>query len=98
LTVEQVAMVLNCNAHDVPILAATRLLKPLGNLPPNRVKYFATLEVEELRKDAKRLNRMTAATSQHWHNRNQRQKEGRRMPARHQPVVEQPDRSESAAD
>ena len=29
LTAEQAAWVLNCQAHDVPILVATRLLKPL---------------------------------------------------------------------
>jgi hypothetical protein len=33
--------VLNCQPHDVPILVAARLLKPLGNPPPNSVKLFA---------------------------------------------------------
>ncbi len=40
LTAEQAAWVLNCQPHDVPILVAARLLKPLGNPPPNSVKYF----------------------------------------------------------
>lgn len=30
LTAEQAAWVLNCQPHDVPILVAARLLKPLG--------------------------------------------------------------------
>ena len=34
LTAEQAAWVLNCQPHDVPILVAARLLKPLGNPPP----------------------------------------------------------------
>jgi hypothetical protein len=38
-------------AHDVPILVAAHLLKPLGNSPPNSVKYFATLELLEQVKD-----------------------------------------------
>jgi hypothetical protein len=40
LTVEQVAWVLNCQPHDVPILVAARLLKPLGSPPPNSVKFL----------------------------------------------------------
>ena len=31
LTSEQVAWVLNCQPHDVPVLVMGRLLKPLGN-------------------------------------------------------------------
>ena len=45
LTAEQAAWVLNCQSHDVPILVAARLLKPLGNPPPNSVKFFATLDL-----------------------------------------------------
>jgi hypothetical protein len=51
LTAEQVAWVLNCQAHDVPILVMARLLKPLGNPATNSVKYFATMDVLELTKD-----------------------------------------------
>ena len=35
LTVEQAAWVLNCQPHDLPVLIAARLVKPLGNPPPN---------------------------------------------------------------
>src|SRR5437868_9145319 len=45
LTAEQAAWVLNCQQHDVPILVASRLLKPLGNPPPNGIKFFATVDV-----------------------------------------------------
>jgi hypothetical protein len=47
LTAEQAAWVLNCQPHDVPILVAARILKPLGNPPPSSVKYFAASEVLE---------------------------------------------------
>jgi hypothetical protein len=48
LTAVQAAWVLNCQPHDVPVLVAARLLKPLGNPPPNIVKFFAALELLEL--------------------------------------------------
>ena len=40
LTAEQAAWVINCQPHDVPILVAARLLKPLGNPPPNRSSFL----------------------------------------------------------
>lgn len=75
LTVEQAAWVLGCQPHDVPILVATRLLKPLGNPPQNGIKFFSTAEVAELSKDRAWLAKMTQTISQHWHKRNARQKE-----------------------
>jgi hypothetical protein len=72
LTVEQTAWVLNCQAHDVPILVAAKLLKPLGNPPQNGVKYFASKEIMELAQDQKWLHRVTVAIYQHCHKRNTR--------------------------
>jgi len=74
LNVEQTGWMLNCQAHDVPILVAARLLKPLGNPPPNSVKYFATLEVLELAKDRTWLAKVTSAVNQHWRQKNLRKK------------------------
>lgn len=71
LTAEQAAWVLNCQAHDVPVLVASRLLKPLGNPQPNSVKYFSTLEVLELTKDRAWLAKVTNTVSQHWKQKNQ---------------------------
>ena len=70
LTAEQAAWALNCQPHDVPILVAARLLKPLGNPPPNSVKFFATLEVLEQAKDRTWLAKVTNTLNQHWQNRN----------------------------
>ncbi len=70
LTAEQAAWVLNCQAHDVPILVGARLLKPLGSPPPNSVKYFAALEVIELGKDRTWLAKVTNALNQHWQKKN----------------------------
>ena len=70
LTAEQTAWVLNCQPHDVPVLVAARLLKPLGNPPPNSVKYFAALEVLEQAKDRTWLAKVTNALNQHWQKKN----------------------------
>ena len=70
LTAEQVAWVLNCQPHDVPVLVAARLLKPLGSPPPNSVKFFAVADILELAKDRAWLARMTNALNQYWQRRN----------------------------
>ena len=70
LTAEQASWVINCQPHDVPILVAARLLKPLGNPPPNSVKFFASLELLEQIKDRAWLAKATNALNQHWQKRN----------------------------
>src|SRR5260370_29124661 len=72
LTAEQAAWVLNCQPHDVPVLVAARLLKPLGIAPPNSVKYFASAELVELMADRKWQAKVTNAVTQHWQVKNQR--------------------------
>jgi hypothetical protein len=70
LTAEQAAWVINCQPHDVPILVAARLLKPLGNPPPSSVKYFAASELLELVQDRVWLVKVTNALNQHWQKKN----------------------------
>jgi DMSO/TMAO reductase YedYZ molybdopterin-dependent catalytic subunit len=70
LTAEQAAWVLNCQPHDVPVLVAARLLKPLGSPMPNSVKYFATLDLLDLVKDRSWLAKVTNAVGQHWREKN----------------------------
>lgn len=70
LTAEQTAWVLNCQPHDVPILVAARLLKPLGHPPPNSVKFFAAREVLDLAQDRAWLAKVTNALNQHWQRKN----------------------------
>ena len=72
LTAEQAAWVINCQPHDVPILVAARLLKPLGSPAANAVKFFAASELLELVKDRAWLVKMTNAINQHWQKRNAR--------------------------
>jgi hypothetical protein len=70
LNVEQVAWLLGCQPHDVPVLVAARLLKPLGNPPQNGTKFFATAELIEQTKERNWLARVTIAINQHWHRKN----------------------------
>jgi hypothetical protein len=70
LTAAQAAWVLNCQTHDVPILVAARLLKPLGNPAANGIKFFATAELLELAKDKAWLVKVTNAVNQHWQKNN----------------------------
>ena len=66
--------VLNCQPHDVPILVAARLHKPLGNAAQNGIKFFATAELLELVKDRAWLVKVTNAVNQHWQRQNARKK------------------------
>lgn len=70
LTAEQAAWVLNCQPHDVPVLVAARLLKPLGNPSPYNVKFFAASELLELITDRTWLAKVTNALNQHWQKKN----------------------------
>ena len=72
LTAEQAAWALNCQPHDIPALVAAKLLKPLGNPPPNGIKYFATADLLEASKDNHWLVRMSATIYQHWQKKNAR--------------------------
>ena len=74
LTAEQAAWVLNCQAHDIPILVSARLLKPLGNPHANAVKFFATADLLDLVKDRAWLVKMTNAVCHHWRGQNERRK------------------------
>jgi len=74
LAAEQAAWVLCCQAHDVPALVSARLLRPLGNPPPNGVKFFSTADVLELSRDRAWLVKMTNAVCQHWQRQNVKRK------------------------
>src|SRR6267378_7777666 len=53
LTAEQAAWFLGFSAHEIPILIAKGLLKPLGHPAHNGQKYFLAKTLEELRRDEK---------------------------------------------
>jgi hypothetical protein len=72
LNVQEAAWYLGFAPHDVPILVAAGLLKPLGHPPHTGTKYFATATLEPLRTDLKWLARASDAIVNHWQNKNGR--------------------------
>ena len=70
LTLEQTAWLLGFREHDVPVLTASGLLKPLGNPPSNGVKYFAACDIERFRADPAWLHRASACLYRHWQHKN----------------------------
>jgi len=70
LTAEQVAWFLNCQTHDVPILVAARLLKPLGSPAANAIKFYSTAEPMEQVRDRDWVVKVTNAVNHHWQKHN----------------------------
>jgi len=71
---EQAAWHLGFQAHDIAVLVAAGLLKPLGNPPANGQKYFAAAVIDELRGDTKWLGRASDAIYRHWREKNLRKR------------------------
>jgi len=72
LTAEEAAWYLGFAPHDIPVLMAKGLLKPLGHPSDNAVKFFALATLEPLRSDIKWLSRATDAMLDYWRNKNAR--------------------------
>ncbi|HUB68039.1 MAG TPA: hypothetical protein VL981_11195 [Candidatus Methylacidiphilales bacterium] len=66
LTAQEAAWVLGFSDHDIPVLVTHRLLRPLGDPPPNGGRYYALPDLEVLRKDAKWLHKASAVLVKHW--------------------------------
>jgi len=73
--------VLNCQPQDIPALVTCRLLKPLGNQPPNGISFFVTADILELLKDRSWLTKVTNTIHKHWHNKNARKRARQAQPA-----------------
>ena len=72
MNIVQVAACLGFKPHDLPILVARGLLKPLGQPTPSSEKYFSRKKVLGLEDDEEWLSRATATLSQHWQAKNAR--------------------------
>lgn len=53
LGINETAWLLGFNEHDIPVLVSAGLLKPLGRPPASGSKYFATVELQNLRSDTR---------------------------------------------
>lgn len=63
--------------HEIPILVAAGMLKPLGHPARNSTKFFATETLEQLRRDEKWLARASDAIAGYWRARNARKQSPR---------------------
>jgi hypothetical protein len=73
----QTAWFLGFEPHEIPMLVAAGLLKPLGHPARNSTKFFATEILEQLRRDEKWLARASDAISAYWQKRNARKQTAR---------------------
>jgi hypothetical protein len=71
---EGAATILGFQQHDIPILIAEKLLKPLGKPSAKSVKYFSAAEIIQLSTDRSWLDKATKAISETWQERNEARK------------------------
>jgi hypothetical protein len=72
LTAIQVAAKLNLSPHEIPVLVAKGLLKPLGHPAPNGPKYFLTATLKDLERDEKWHGKVRDALQEYWRYKNSR--------------------------
>ena len=72
LTAEQAAWFLGFSPHEIPILIAKGLLKPLGHPAHNGQKYFLAKILEDLRRDEKWFGKASDAIVEYWRYKNGR--------------------------
>jgi hypothetical protein len=72
LNATQAAWYLGFEPHEIPILIAASLLKPLGHSARNGTKFFSTQALDQLRRDEKWLARASDAICEYWRERNAR--------------------------
>ena len=70
LNVQQTAILLGLAEHDIPVLIGVGLLEPLGDPPPNAVKYFASIQVLELAGERAHLCKIRNTVYEYWRGKN----------------------------
>lgn len=62
----ETAKVIGYELHDIPILIAAGLLKPLGNPAPNAHKWFSAIEMVQIGLNPTFLDKANKKISAHW--------------------------------
>lgn len=79
LNVEEVALLLHFQVHDIPVLVKAGMLKPLGKpMAPNTVKYFAATEMVALARDPVWLSKATKIINDYWAEKTRRRTDNKR--------------------
>jgi hypothetical protein len=66
----ETAWYLGFGDNDIPVLVSVGLLKPLGKPMATGSKYFATVELQNLRNDARWLGKASDAIVSYWRSKN----------------------------
>jgi hypothetical protein len=72
LTATETAAKLGLSPHEIPILVAKGLLKPLGHPAPNAPKFFLTATLKDLERDEKWHGKVADAIQEYWRSKNGR--------------------------
>jgi hypothetical protein len=72
LTATEAAGKLGLSPHEIPILVAKGLLKPLGHPASNGPKFFLTATLKDLERDEKWHTKAADAVQEYWHHKNGR--------------------------
>jgi hypothetical protein len=70
LGINETAWLMGFNEHDIPVLVSVGLLKPLGRPTATGSKYFATVELQNLRNDTRWLAKASDAIVNYWRTKN----------------------------
>jgi len=70
LTSEEAAWYLGFLAHELPMLTAAGLLKPLGQPSENGCKFFSSIDLEKLKHDSLWLAQACDVIIKYWKDRN----------------------------
>ncbi len=84
VTAAEAAGRLGLSPHEIPVLVAKNLLKPLGHPAPNAPKFFLTATVDDLRRDEKWHGKAADALQEYWRQKNARKLDAtdKRQPSR----------------
>ena len=84
LTADEAAWLLGFSPHEIPILIAKNLLKPLGHPAPNGPKHFLTATLKDLERDEKWHSKAADAVMEYWRCKNNRKQDStdKRQPSR----------------
>jgi hypothetical protein len=72
LTATEAAGALGLSPHEIPVLVAKGLLKPLGHPAPNAPKFFLTAALKDLERDEKWHGKASDALQEYWRHKNAR--------------------------
>jgi hypothetical protein len=86
LKVEEVAKLIGCARHAVPVLVRAGLLEPLGRPRANETKYFLRTEVMQKCGDKAWLARVVEAIQLHWRTKNQKRRKNQTV-VRNKPEI-----------